>query len=192
MDKPTCHAFAQDPATLPHISNVSYFHATRLNIHLCLGFQRQNSRSLQYALFLRPITPPHDSEINFPPVIAAIWWDLNSGLCSLQKIPCWSASAASATSRRTLVLFAGYLFSRCFVVSLPVTRETQESYGSCLLAVRLIKGGFVVAAVLLVLRRSQKLLLWQQLLDPPKWVRLSSTQKFIFNVPCGTDALHHE
>lgn len=90
------------------------------------------------------------------------------------------------------VLFAGYLFSRCFVVSLPVTSETQESYGSCLLAVRLIKEGFVVAAVLLVLRRSQKLLLWQQLLDPPKWVRLSSTQKFIFNVPCGTDALDHE
>lgn len=90
------------------------------------------------------------------------------------------------------VLFAGYLFSRCFVVSLPVTSETQESYGSCLLAVRLIKGGFVVAAVLLVLRRGQKLLLWQQLLDLPKWVRLSSTQKFIFNVPCGTDALDHE
>lgn len=90
------------------------------------------------------------------------------------------------------VLFAGYLFSCCFVVSLPVTSETQESYGSCLLAVRLIKGGFVVAAVLLVLRRGQKLLLWQQLLDPPKWVRLSSTQKFIFNVPCGTDALDHE
>lgn len=49
-----------------------------------------------------------------------------------------------------------------------------------------------MAAVLLVLRRSQKLLLWQQLLDPPKWVRLSGSYKFIFNVPCGTDALDHE
>lgn len=49
-----------------------------------------------------------------------------------------------------------------------------------------------MAAVLLVLSRSQKPLLWQQLLDPPKWVRLSGTLKFIFNVPCGTDALDHE
>lgn len=32
-------------------------------------------------------------------------------------------------------------------------------------------------------RRSQKLLLWQQLLDPPKWVRVSGAEKFIFNVP---------
>lgn len=43
--------------------------------------------------------------------------------------------------RPHFVLFAGYLYSQCFVVSLSPTREMQESYVGRLLAARLIKGG---------------------------------------------------
>lgn len=68
------------------ILNVSYYHATRLNIHLCLGFLRQNRKCLQWASFPRPITPLHDPELNFTPVMMAIWLDPNLGTRSTQKI----------------------------------------------------------------------------------------------------------
>lgn len=79
------NAFGESPA-LQRISNVAYYHANRLNINLCLGSHRQGCKCLQWALFPRPITPPHSPELNFTPVIMAIWSDSNLGARSVQQI----------------------------------------------------------------------------------------------------------
>lgn len=110
----TCHAFTKGPA-LHCCSNVSYCHTTRLNIHLCLGFQRQNCKCLQWASFPGPITPPHHPELNFTPVMTAIWSDSELGNAFNAANPCGIPTIDFATHCCPhFVVFAGDLFSSLF------------------------------------------------------------------------------
>lgn len=85
IDETSSHAFAEGPA-LQRISNVSYYHATRLNINLRLGSRRQDCKCLRWASFPGPIIPPRDPELNFAPVMMAIWSDPNLGTCSAKSV----------------------------------------------------------------------------------------------------------
>lgn len=126
--KITSRPFTEGPA-LQQISNVSYYHATRLNINLCLGSQARDCKCLQWASFPRPITPPHNIELNFTPVMVTICSEENQGMCLIQQI-CVAAQPSSfmCTGVRTLYSSAAThspYVSQCLADILAPNREMQ-------------------------------------------------------------------
>lgn len=105
--------------------------------------------------------------------MTAIWPDTNPGTRSTPQI-CVEMQPlmhCRPHCRPHSVLFVGDSYSQCLVVGPSPNQRIAHvfmRYSHCLLALGLIKGkragGFVVAAVLLLLR-SQKPLLWKQWLD---------------------------